>query len=109
MAEHSDQPDTPERYNETVSPHNPPHAVVNRQVRRGAWWLYVFPLIVVCIVAGIVLLYWLTNDRSPDDQPVGTSGDQMEQRREGGGDPQPRPDTTADELERRGGDLNRNR
>jgi hypothetical protein len=107
MAEHPDRPDTPE-YDETVSPTNPPYAVTNRDVRRGAWWLYVFPLIVVCIVAGIVLLYWLTNDRSPNDQPaVGTSGEQMEQRREGGGDPQPGPDSTADELDRRGGNPNR--
>ena len=102
MAEHSDHPLTPERYEETVAPNNPPNAVANREVRRGAWWLYVFPLIVACVVAGIALLYWMNNDSSPSQdgrEPIGTSGEEL--RQDGGGEPATRPGGTSDEVERR--------
>jgi hypothetical protein len=101
MVEHPEHPQT-EQYGETVDPHNPPNAVFNRDVRRGAWWLYVFPLIVVCVVAGIALLYWMTNDGTPSDdarEPIGTAGEEL--RQDGGGDPASRPGGTSEEVDRR--------
>ena len=101
MAEYSPNPQD-EQYEETVDPHNPPNAVTSREVRRGAWWLYFFPLVVVCIVAGIFMLYWLSRDSNDDPAaPIGTSGEQIEQRQEGGGDPAGRPGETSDEIEQR--------
>lgn len=91
---------SPEHYEETVAPQNPPNSVLRPEVRRGAWWLYVFPIIVVCIVAGIALLYWVSRDSAPEEriQPVGTAGERQE-----GGNPNRQPATTADEIKFRGG------
>ena len=96
-------------YHETNDPNNPPRAVVNRNVRRAALWVYVGPLVVLMIFLAIAFLYW--SGRDPADsgnQPVGTGGEQMqvEPRRDESQDrldPSPRPDSTEDEVEFRNG------
>jgi len=101
-------------YEETNDPHNPPNAVLNRDVRRAAVWVYVGPLVVLLIIVGIALLYWMgrgpvsQQDADSLNPAAGTTGEQTpgEERREqqqGGFEPAPRPDSTRDEVESRGG------
>jgi hypothetical protein len=110
---------TPERYEETTDPKNPPNSVFNPAVRRTALGSYLGPLIVFFLVVGIGLIYWanrpplVTGDQ--DGQQIGTSGDANERQdiigergnsddTPGGNDPSPRPGSTADELRARGVD-----
>lgn len=107
MAEQYRDPQGTE-YEETVAPENPPSSVANPQVRRGAWWLYFFPLVVIAIVFAVFFWYWTARDS--DDEAIGTTGTQFErpssemtQPTPGGGDPGGDFDSTQEELERRGG------
>ena len=119
MAEPQNDRHTPERYEETTDPKNPPASVVNKGVRSAALRSYLGPLVVFFVVVGLALVYWA--NRAPvrpdpeDQQQVGTSGvpdDRLDTVGErgnrddtpGGFDPAPRPDSTADELRYRGAD-----
>ena len=122
MAEPYDDRQTPERYEETTDPKNPPNSVLNASVRRTALRSYLGPLLVFFLVVGIGLIYWanrpplVTGDQ--DSQLVGTSGtperdDVVGERGNrddtpGGVNPEPRPDSTADELRNRGADQSSN-
>jgi hypothetical protein len=111
---HNDQ-HTPEQYEETTHPRNPPNSVVNREVRKTALRSYLLPLVAFFAVAGLALIYWA--NRSPvmteDPARIATTGEHVGTVGErgndpdspGGFDPTPRPESTRDEIERRGGDL----
>lgn len=91
-----------ERY-ETEDPRNPPNAVVNPAVRATALWAYLGPIVGLFVIVAIALLYWMTHDSRPDDQvpaadTIGTSGAVTPGR----SDPAPRPNSTREEIERRG-------
>ena len=119
MAEPLNDRHTPERYEETTDPKNPPNSVINPAVRRTAVRSYLGPLVVFFLVVAIGLLYWanrgpLATD-SQDEQQIGTSGDSADgadvigergnrDDTPGGRNPAPRPDSTADELRTRGVD-----
>ncbi|MGE0446095.1 MAG: hypothetical protein AB7P99_12780 [Vicinamibacterales bacterium] len=101
-------------YEDTNDPHYPPKAVLNKNVRRAAVWVYVGPLIALLAIVGIALLYWLGRPpgRTEGDglnPATGTTGEQRPateregQPQQGGGDPSPQPDSTRDEIEFRGG------
>ena len=103
-------------YEETNNPKYPPKAVVNRNVRRTTLWTFVGPLIVLTVVIGIALLYWMGREpgRSVNDDSYnpasGTTGEQVEEAnptnrelKQGGSDPAPKPGSTQDELEFRSG------
>lgn len=112
MADGHNEGHTPERYEDTTDPRNPPNSVVNREVRGTALRSYLLPLIALFLVAGLGLIYWANRSPVMNDDPseVGTTGDRQDVVGErgnrtdtpGGFDPQPQPDSTADELERRG-------
>jgi hypothetical protein len=113
MADPKNEGHTPERYEETTDPRNPPYSVVNPNVRRNAFRSFVGPLLVFFIIAGFALIYWA--NRGPvvgtDQNQVGTTGDTIDAAGErsndttpGGIDPAPRPDSTRDELRYRGAD-----
>ena len=108
MAEPQHDRHTPEQYEETTDPKNPPNSVINPQVRRAALRSYLGPLVVFCLVAGIGLLYWANRAPlvlAPEDAQVGTTGNPNDDRHTPGGfNPDPRPDNTADELKYRGVD-----
>ena len=122
MAEPYDDRQTPERYEETTDPKNPPNSVLNPSVRRTALGSYIGPLVVFFLVVGIGLIYWA--NRPPlvpgeqDGQLIGTSGaqdrnDVVGERGNrddtpGGFNPEARPDNTADELRNRGADQSSN-
>ena len=111
MADANNDRQSPERYEDTTDPRNPPNSVANRDVRRTALRSYLGPLVVFFIVAGLALIYWA--NRSPvvneDPAEIGTSGQDVVGERgndsdtPGGFQPDPRPDSTRDEIERRGG------
>src|SRR5688572_13556557 len=86
---------------ETVDPRNPPNSVLSPKVREAAFWVYFGPLLAICVIVGIALLYWMTRDEPNEDvtAPIGTAGEQTP----GGGSPDPRPDSTSEEIKNRGG------
>lgn len=111
MAQPQDDRHMPERYEETHDPRNPPNAVINPEVRRTALRVYLGPIVVLFVVVGLGLIYWANRSPVVNDDPseVGTTGEQIDAVGERGGgtspggfDPQGRPDSTRDELERRG-------
>jgi hypothetical protein len=109
MADHISNPQRPERYEETNDPNLPPNVMVNKTTRNNAFWSYMGPVIALFVVFAIAMLYWMNNDNPtrPNDtnQVIGTSGDTNSgDRREGGFQPDPKPDSTREEIERRGGD-----
>lgn len=72
-----------------------------RGVRR---WLYLGPLVIVLAAVAVAAFYWAsrTPDLRPEEQPprvTGTAGTETP----GGHEPQPVPDSTREEVERRGG------
>ena len=118
MAEPQNDRHLPERYEETTNPRNPPNSVLNDGVRSAALRSYLGPLIVFFVVVGIALLYWANRDpvvpEADDRQPIGTSGpdsDRLDPIGErgnrddtpGGFNPDPRPGSTAEEVEFRSG------
>jgi hypothetical protein len=106
MAEPRDR-HTAEQYNETRDPKNPPNSVVQPEVGRATRWGFLLPLVVLTVVAGILWVFWLSRPpRRPDanrtgtpTEAIGTAGE----RTPGGVNPGPRPDSTKEELEFRGG------
>ena len=113
MAEPHNEGQTPERYEETVDPRNPPNSVLNDSVRRTALRSYLGPLVALFIVVGLGLVYWA--NRGPvfdgvEEGRVGTTGeisiDTVGERGNaetpGGINPDPRPDSTREEREFRG-------
>jgi hypothetical protein len=105
--------DSPHQKEEGVRPPDdpryPPHSVLRSGVRRSALFSSVGLLVVLAIVIGLGMLYWVFREKGRVDpstpQAVGTVGTAPGGfgSAEGGGDPAPRPDTTGDEIERRGG------
>ena len=96
---------TPERYEDTVDPKNPPNSVMRKPVRRAVVSWFLGSLVVFFILTGATLAYWLAvhptptadkNDRT--EHVVGTSGYAVD----GGHDPDPHPRNTKDELRFRG-------
>jgi hypothetical protein len=117
MAEpYNDGRHTPERYEDTMNPKNPPNSVANREVRRTALRSYLGPVIALFVVVGIALIYWANRGpvvADPADREVGTTGERQDVVGErgnadtpGGFNPDPRHDDTADELQYRGVDRN---
>jgi hypothetical protein len=103
MADHINNPERPERYEETTDPNLPPNVMLSKSTRNGAFWAYVGPLIALFVVFAIAMLYWMNNRNQT--QPGNTSGDTNPgDRRDGGFEPAPKPDSTSGEVERRGGD-----
>lgn len=99
--------DTPEQYDETTDPRNPPNSVLSPNVRSATTWSVFLPLVVLTIVAGLLWVFWLgqpphrrdAKDIGPGTSAVGTSG----KKTPGGFNPDPKPDNTQDEIEFRGG------
>jgi hypothetical protein len=94
---------TPERYEETRNPKNPPNSVLRPQVRSAALYWYVGSILVMAVLVGVALIFWMAAHPRPTSggsraQPVGTSG----YRLDGGHNPNPRPRNTRDELKYRG-------
>jgi hypothetical protein len=110
MADHGPIDERPPHYEETTDPRNPPSSVLRPAARRSAVWTYVGGIVVLFLIVTAALVYWGTGDRGGDPEldraeqsAVGTGGEPIpEGDSPGGFDPQPRADSTRDELERRG-------
>jgi hypothetical protein len=99
-------------YEETVDPKNPPNSVLQPQVRTAAVSSFVGGIVVFFLIVAAALVYWTASHRriaqDPGDRtpPGATAGDEVGTVGEttaGGQDPAPRPGSTRDELEYRGG------
>lgn len=81
MAQPGNQFETPEHYEETRDPRNPPNSVLQPRVRRAARWSFLTPIIALTVIAGLLWMYWSGQQelRNPKDADrgavVGTSGD----------------------------------
>lgn len=100
-----EQRTTASRDEDTRRPEYPPNSVVNKDARRSAVWSYFFPVVVLCVVMGALMLYW-SNRPAHSDAPgterpeIGTVG-----RTDGGFNPEARATSTQNEVQSRGGDL----
>jgi hypothetical protein len=96
---------TPERYEDTTDPKNPPNSIMHprRPVRSVALYLTLALLLVVFVVIGVAAIFWLAAHPAPTSAadnrrvPVGSG-----YYTEGGHNPDPRPSNTRDELKYRG-------
>src|SRR5688572_12229885 len=98
------------QYEETEHPRNPPQAVLNRGARSAALKSFLAPIVVLFIILGLALLYWVRRDpgRDFDDDTLnpttGTTGERLKDDNpardlnQGGGDPAQQPDNTQEEL-----------
>lgn len=110
MADHRPIYDRPAQYEETTDPRNPPNSVVRPAARRKAVRTYVGGIAALFLIVAALLLYWTARDdgagaEQPEASAVGTGGGGEPLRdgdSPGGFDPQERPDSTSEELERRG-------
>jgi hypothetical protein len=94
---------TPERYEETRNPKNPPNSVLRPQVRSVALYWYLGSVVAVFVLVGVAVIFWMAAHPRPtadaaEEKMVGTSG----YRVDGGHNPDPRPKNTRDELKFRG-------
>jgi hypothetical protein len=95
------------------APQNPPNSIVNPEVRRTALRTYLLPIVALFVVIGLALLYWsirppiterAANQIERDPNVEGTAGERSRgDDTAGGHEPQPAPDSTREELERRMG------
>jgi hypothetical protein len=104
MADRPDQVNATPNYDETRHPDNPPNSVLNKSARRSALFSSVGTLVALFVVVALALAYWSVRQPSAPERPdrdraVGTSGDTTP----GGGDPEPHPSSTSEELKVRGG------
>ena len=106
MEQRREEWDATRHHDETLHPDNPPNSVLSRPVRRAALVSYLGPIIVLFLIVGFGLMYWSSHDAGRPEPPkvgnqggVGTSGGPTD----GGFEPQSRPNSTRDEIERRGG------
>ena len=93
---------TPEQYEETTTPENPPQATVGPATVVAGMWYYLAPIVLIVAVVLIALFYWGDRDNPGDDAVEPTTGITDEQT-PGGNNPDAKPDSTKDETEYRGG------
>jgi hypothetical protein len=93
---------TPDQYEETVAPSNPPQATVGPATVVAGMWYYLAPIVLIAAVILMALFYWGDRDDSRDEAVEPTTGI-SEKTTPGGGNPAPQPNSTKDESEFRGG------
>ena len=106
MAEARNRSDTPEQYEETRDPKNPPNAVVQPEVGLAARSLFILPLVVLALVAGVLWIFYhgqpaqrrTAEDTGIRTEAVGTAGRETP----GGHDTTPTFGRTESELKFRG-------
>jgi hypothetical protein len=93
---------SPERYEETVEPRNPPNSLLKPAVQKTTLLVYLGPLLALLIIVGIALAYWVNRERDRQEHgAVPTTGISQEVT-PGGHDPDPHPGSTQEELKYRG-------
>jgi nitrogen fixation-related uncharacterized protein len=92
----------PEPYKETVTPANPPQANAGPATVVAGMWYYLAPIALVAAVVLLALFYWANRDDRRDDAVEPTTGISDESK-PGGGSADPKPDSTKEEGEFRGG------
>jgi hypothetical protein len=93
---------TPEQYEETVTPANPPLATAGPATVVAGMWYYLAPVVLIVAVVLLAIFYWGDRDDIRDQETAPTTGITGDST-PGGGSADPRPDDTRDENELRGG------
>ena len=93
---------TPEQYEETVTPANPPGATAGAATVVAGMWYYLAPVVLIVAVVLMAIFYWGDRDDARDQEVVPTTGI-TDESTPGGGSADPTPDNTKDESEFRGG------
>ena len=88
--------DTPEQYDETRDPRNPPNSVLNPEVRKTATRSFLWPLVVLTVVAGLLWVFW--SGQPPRVRDADDTGDRAAVTN----NPDPDHARTEDELTFRG-------
>lgn len=96
---------TPEHYEETVRPANPPQATAGPATVVAGMWYYLAPIVLIVVVVLLAMFYWGDRD-DPQDAVEPTTG-VSDQATPGGSNPDPVPNTPNDEREFKGGDQGR--
>jgi hypothetical protein len=97
---------TPEQYEETRNPVNPPNILLQPDVRKATIRSFLLPLVVLTVIAGLLWIFWASQpprvrnaeETGAPTTVTGTSGE----RTPGGINPDPDHDRTEDELKFRG-------
>jgi hypothetical protein len=91
---------TPEHYEETVAPANPPQATAGAATVVAGMWYVLAPIALIVLVALLALFYW-GRDEPRDDAVEPTTG-VSDDSTSGGSNPGPALGNTNDEREFRG-------
>lgn len=87
----------PEQYEETE---NPPASTGAAPAIVAGMWYYLAPLGIIILVLALAFAYWGNRDANIDERVVPTTGE--EQALPGGQNPDPKPESTDEELRFRG-------
>ena len=90
----------PEHYEETVDPKNPPASTGAAPAVVAGMWYYLAPLGILILTLVLAFAYWGNRDTNVDEPVVPTTGEG--QVLPGGQNPDPKPESTEDELRFRG-------
>lgn len=90
----------PEHYEETVDPKNPPASAGAAPAVVAGMWYYLAPVGILILMVALAFAYWGNRDTTVDEQVAPTTGEQ--QVLPGGRNPDPKPESTEEELRFRG-------
>lgn len=97
---------TPQEYEETVAPSNPPQATSGPAAVVAGMWYYLAPIGLIVLVILLALFYWGDRNDARDEGVEPTTGVSGEET-PGGFNPNPKLDDAQDEKEFRSGDRTR--
>ena len=90
----------PEHYEETVSPKNPPVSTGAAPAIVAGLWYYLAPLGIIILAIVFALVYWGNRDVYVEEPVAPTTG--QGEVLPGGDNPDPKPQSTEDEIRFRG-------
>lgn len=90
----------PEHYEETVDPKNPPASTGAAPAVVAGMWYYLAPLGILILTLVLAFAYWGNRDTRLVEPVAPTTG--QGQELPGGQNPDPKPESTEDELRFRG-------
>jgi hypothetical protein len=90
----------PEQYEDTVNAKNPPVSTGVAPAVVAGMWYYLAPVGIIILAIAFALVYWGNRDAYVEEPVAPTTG--QEQVLPGGRNPDPKPESTEDEIRFRG-------